>query len=117
MAETWPASLQQKLNQAQWSETDEDTNIITSPATGPIKSRRRFTQPETTMTCQIVISRSEYQTLKDFTRITLKSRTLEFEFNHPVTGLLVNYRMDKPEVIAVLGGTNFTVNMVWRQMP
>lgn len=117
MPEQWPPSLQQLLNVANFSESDQDTNIVSTPDTGPIKSRARFTQAETLLTCQIVIGMDDYPTLKDFTKITLQNRTLTFDFDHPITGVPSVYRMDSPEKITPLGPINFLVNMTWRQMP
>jgi hypothetical protein len=117
MAIAWPPSLQQFINESGFSLTQQDTNIRSQVETGPIKARRRFTNPQDNMSCQIWLQNVDYNTFKTFYDVTLNNGTLSFDYTHPLTGALDEWRFVIPYTIRVLGGEWFVVNMTWERIP
>ena len=116
MAEVWPATLQQSVNQANFQIVKQNTNIRTNVETGPIKSRRRFTNPQIQMTCQIWVPESEFATFETFYDTTLKNGSLTFDFDHPITGTTTEWRFVSPPVFTALGGLNYILDMAWESI-
>ena len=112
----WPVTLPDCFLESSWQEEAVDTNIQTVPDTGPIKTRRRYTQPETLINGSMVIDGAQYQTLQDFYNVTLQNGTQIFDFTHPITQAITEYRFEKPPAYSPFGGLHFTVAMTWREM-
>lgn len=110
---TWPESLQQLLNEAGFAQSFGETVIRTDMDIGPAKTRRRFTRGIDTFTSTIDLERDLYQTFRDFYDTTLNGGTLYFEFEHPITGDLEEFRFTAPPTISPLGGRYFRINMSW----
>jgi len=119
MAEQWPASLQDCLNDVSWSESPVDTAIRNQPSTGPAKSRRRYTNPERGITGTIwLLSDADWNTFRDFYDVTLQGGILEFEFEHPITQVVMVYVFNSPYTVSnQFSGTVYPVRMEWRQQP
>jgi len=116
MAATWPTSLQQCLNQGDFSEAPKDTNIYTQPETGATKRRRRFTKQEVNLTASIIVNAAQYTTFKNFVEVTLKDRINPFDFEHPITGEAKVYKLAGPENIQPHGALTWRVSMQWIQV-
>ena len=116
MAEQWPLTLQDFLNEANFSHGLGSIALQTDMDVGPAKKRARFTKSVDTFSCTITIDRDLYQTFYDFFYVTLVGGVKRFEFNHPITGDLKEFRMSEPQ-ITPFGGRYFQVAMEWEQMP
>lgn len=117
MAATWPPSLQQFLNQDGFGLKQQPTNIRTKMETGPTKVRRRFTNPQELMGGTIWLKDTQYATFKDFYNSTLLDGSLTFDFVHPLSGQLLEWRFMEPYQIRGLGGEWFVVTMQWESIP
>ena len=117
MAEIWPPQLQQFLQRGEFSQTQQDTNIRTNVETGPIKQRRRFTQPQTQMVCMIWVPHDLYQVFLDFYNVTLLNGTLDFDFADPITGAATVWRFSQPFGTTQVGGLTYKISMAWESMP
>jgi hypothetical protein len=117
MAETWPPQLQQYLQRGTFSQTQQDTNIRTNVETGPVKQRRRFTQPMVEMACEIWVPNSLYLIFDQFYNITLLNGTGEFDFDDPITGVPTVWRFAAPFQTTLVGGLTYKIGMKWESLP
>ena len=119
MAEQWPASLQQKLNQADFSETLSNTGIRSETDIGLPKVRRRYTKGFEILACSVNIERTDVITFRNFYDTTLNGGTLTFEFTDPFTDSLQEFRfiIDNPPQINIVGGNEFRLRMSWERVP
>ena len=116
MAQTWPATLQQLLNRDSFSLQKQDTKIRTNVETGPIKSRRRFSAPQIKMNCQIWVNDDVYSDWVTFFDTTLEDGNLTFDFDHPITGVSMEWRIVGTPAESVLGALTYKVDMVWESV-
>lgn len=113
----WPVALQQFINQAGFNQTFGSTKLTTEMETGPKKVRRRFTNRIDTFSCVIDLDREDYDTFESFYDVTLNGGVEYFEYNHPISGNLEEFRFLGDPVINVLGGTKFRIAMNWEIKP
>jgi hypothetical protein len=116
MAATWPSTLEQKLNESGFTIGFPVSYIESETEIGPKKRRRRTTQTYEQLSCSIIIEKSLYDTFKTFYDVTLSGGVLPFEFNHPISGVLTQYRMGAPS-FTPMGGTYFNLSMTWEAQP
>lgn len=116
MAVAWPVSLQDKVNESGFSHKIGETVIRSDMDTGPRKMRRRFTRPINTFSTSIDLTTSEFSDFMTFFNTTINGGTTRFEFNHPITGELKEFRFAGPPEFRSIGGGNFTVSMEWEEM-
>ena len=117
MAETFPVALQDKLNEAGFSQSLGETAIRSSMEIGLDKVRRRYTKRIDTFSCTINLTLSEYSTFNTFFDTTLAGGTKTFNYEHPLSQTTAEFRFTKPPRIAPLGGTYFRVSMEWEEIP
>lgn len=117
MAETFPSSLQQKLNEQGFSQTLGDTAIRSKVETGLAKTRQRYTKAVDVFSCNIDMTVSEYNTLVTFYRTTLSGGTKTFNYDHPFTGLESEFRFIKPPSMKPKGGLWVNITMNWEEIP
>ena len=117
MAETFPPSLQQLLNEQGFSQKLGNTTIRSNVDTGLQKVRQRYTKPIDTFSCTINLKKSDYNTLLTFFRTTLAGGSKTFNYDHPITGNPSEFRFLKPPSMAPLGGLWFRVQMEWEEIP
>lgn len=117
MAETWPISLQSKLNEDSFGLNPGDTTIRSDMDVGPAKVRRRMTKATDTLTCSIDVTTGEYSTFMLFYDTTLNGGVNRFDFDHPITGVPTEFRFAGPPQIRSIGGGNFRVSMAWEILP
>ena len=117
MPATWPAQLQDKLDQDSFTFKIGETSIRTEMDIGPAKVRRRFTKSVDALQCQIRMTYSDFQYVYNFWDLDLNGGAGTFYFNHPFTGVQTVFRMVGPPEISPLGGTEFIVSMQWEAMP
>lgn len=117
MAQVWPSTLQQLLSEASFSYEIADTALRTDMDIGPQKVRRRFTKSVNSLTGSIYLTIAEYNTFYTFYNTTLNGGILPFEFNHPITQELKEWRFKGPAKISSIGGGNFMVDFSWEELP
>jgi hypothetical protein len=117
MAQAWPISLQQILNQANFGIEIGDTVLRTDMDVGPKKFRRRFTKGIDVFTASINLDMDEYTTFYTFFNTTLNGGTLPFTYNHPITQVPTDFRFRGPPKISPIGGRTFVVSFEWEALP
>ena len=117
MAVAWPGALQDKLNEQSFGIRKGSTTIRSDMDTGPAKVRRRFTRSVDMFTASIDLTTSEFSTFETFFNTTINGGVTIFEFDHPITGVLTNFRFVGDPEYSSIGGGNFRVSMVWEKMP
>ena len=117
MSQIWPSTLQQLLSEASFSYEIADTSLRTDMDIGPQKVRRRYTKPVNSLTGSIYLTQVQFNIFYSFYNTTLNGGTIQFEFNHPITGVLTNWRFKGPARVQSIGGGNFTVEFSWEEMP
>jgi len=119
MAETWPAALEDKLNVAGFQYQIGPTAIRSENDVGLAKVRRRFTKGVDTLSVSINLTYTEFNDLYNFWDVTLNGGVNRFEFDHPFTGALTEFRMVSPPRIGprARGGREFLVTMEWEIPP
>jgi|TARA_R110000851_G_scaffold91621_1_gene199973 hypothetical protein len=119
MAIQWPASLQDKVNTGGYSLSLGDTVIRSKMDVGPVKTRRRNTRGVDDHAISIWVTGAEYTTLITFYKTTTAGGTLPFEFEHPITKVLTDFRFNGPPKFVPVGsnGIDFQVSMSWEELP
>jgi hypothetical protein len=107
MAETWPPSLQDYVNEDNFGLKYGDTVLRSDMDVGPAKVRRRFTKGVDTMSISINLTTAQYTTFTNFYDITLNGGVKTFNLNHPITGILTEFRSAQTPDIRSLGGGQF----------
>jgi len=110
MAQQWPSTLQQLLSEANFGYQIADTALRTDMDIGPQKVRRRFTRPVNSLTGSIYLTTDQFTTFYNFYNTTLGGGVLPFEFYHPITKELNNWRFKGPASVQSLEAGNFTVS-------
>ena len=117
MAQTWPVTLQDFLNEASFTYTIGETDITSDMDIGLSKKRRRFTKGVNTVSCTIDMERDTFTTLYNFYNDTLNGGVLTFNFDHPITSVASEWRFVAPPRLTPLGGVWFRVSMEWEEIP
>jgi hypothetical protein len=117
MAQPWPAPLQDFFSEQNFQIVMDDATLRSDIDVGPQKVRRRFTKGIDIMSASIYLTTSEYSIFETFFKTTLAGGTLPFEFNHPVTGILTEFRFREKPRIGSLGGGQFTVSFDLEVLP
>jgi hypothetical protein len=109
----WPATLQQKLNVADFNFKIGSTSISSENDVGPAKKRRRSTKSIDLYSCSINLDFDEYQDFYDFFNVELNGGVEQFVFDNPFTEVPSYFRMVGEPSIRPLGGRVFSVSMSW----
>lgn len=117
MAQSWPITLQQLLSEANFGYEISDTAVRTDMDVGPQKVRRRFTRPVNFLTGSIYLTIAQYSIFYTFYNTTLNGGVLPFEFLHPVTKELKEWRFKGGARVSSIGGGNFVVEFTWEELP
>jgi hypothetical protein len=117
MAETWPPTLQDKLNEEAFSFTHGETKLRSDMDVGPAKVRRRYTKSVDPISCTIDVTQGEYSDFDYFYRTTLNGGVNQFTFDHPITGVPTDFRIVGTPQTRSIGGGNFRVSMQWEILP
>ena len=117
MAESFPSTLQQLLNEEGFTQTLGSTIVRSNVDTGLAKTRQRYTKAVDKFSCTINLQKDDYNTLITFFRTTLAGGSLTFNYDHPFTGLESEFRFLKEPSMRPKGALWFTVNMQWEEVP
>lgn len=115
--DTWPGSLQQKLNVAGFTKKFGSTSVRTDMDVGPAKVRSRFTDAVDVYSCSVDFDFSEHSTFENFGKTTLNNWVLPFLFDDPFTEAEATFRFVEPPTVNPLGGRVFQVSMSWEKLP
>ncbi len=115
--DTWPISLQQKLNVESFEVKIGSTSVRSDMDIGPAKVRSRFTDAVDGYQCSVNLDFDEYSDFLLFYKTTLNNGVSQFLFNDPFTELPTAFRFASPPSIRPLGGRVFQVGMIWEKLP
>lgn len=119
MAESFPTSLQDKVNSSGFSVQFDEVSITSDTDVGVKKKRKRYTDPVDSYKCSIDMTYTEFNTLRDFFNTTLGGGVKTFTYEHPFDHTPAIFRFAKPPSLSPKGsgGREFTVTMEWELMP
>jgi hypothetical protein len=117
MAAQWPTSLQQFFSEDNFGITIGNTTIISENEIGPKKRRRRFSKSIDKMTASILLNTAQFTVFRNFFDTTLAGGVLAFEFNHPITGILTEFKFEPEPQIVSIGGGQFRVSFTLEVQP
>lgn len=115
--EVWPPTLQQLLSESNFGIDEGDTTVRTDMDTGLAKIRRRYTQGIDSVSGSVYLTKDQYTTFRNFFDTTLNAGINTFNFNHPITGDVTEYRFKGTPKYNSIGGGNFTVQFTWETLP
>lgn len=116
MAQTFPASLQNKFNQAGFQHELGDSSITSEVDVGLPKKRQRYTSSPDTFNGTIELHMDDYSDLRTFFKTTLASGSLTFNFEHPITKVTSEFQFVGAPSITTIGGNYFRVSFSWREV-
>ena len=116
MAETWPGSLQDLLNEENFSFSVGETVIRTDMDIGPAKVRRRTTKSIDKLTGSVNLTTAQFTVFYDFYDITLDGGVNTFMYDDPITGVATEYRFTRPPEVRSLGGGQFRTSFEWEKI-
>lgn len=116
MAESWPASLEEKLNASGFNYSFANTTIRSDSEVGPSKVRRLYTTGVDRQTCSLRLHRDDYPTFENFFKTTLNGGVNTFLFNNPITDESNEWRFTGPPSFNTIGGNEFIINMEWERV-
>lgn len=119
MAQVWPTQLQDRLNQADFSETMGDTTIRSETEIGLAKVRRRYSRGVDAITCSVYLTKDDVAVFKTFYNTTLNGGVTTFEYTDPYTDILTEFRFNtsSPPQISPVGGNEMNLRMTWERIP
>ena len=117
MAETWPTQLQQQLNEAGFSDTTGPTSIRSENEFGPTKVRRVVTKSVDRIQGTITVTTAQTLILDSFYDLTLNGGVRTFNFVHPRTGVVREFRFTSPPSYRTIGGGYFLAQLEWEVLP
>lgn len=118
MSQTWPAQLQQYLNENAFDFGYGNRVLVSDNEDGPPKRRLKNTRGVDTFTCAINITTQQFiDYWNPFYQISLAAGTVPFEFLHPLKQELKDFMIIGEPSITPMGGGNFTVKMTWEEQP
>jgi hypothetical protein len=119
MAVQWPASLEQKLNEADFSYEYGSTVVESETEIGLPKTRRRFTKAVDRISCSVLLEKSEKPTFDNFYNTTTNGGQTPFEFEDPFGTGTKEYKFDPaatPQITPV-GANTMNLRMRWIEVP
>lgn len=114
--DSWPISLQQKLNADSFQMKYGKTALRTDMEVGPAKVRSRFTDAVDLYTCSVLLDMTEKTTFDTFFKTTLNNGINSFLFNDPFTGSPATFRFSDEPTLRPLGGLTFQLSMAWEKL-
>lgn len=117
--DSWPISLQQKLEVAGFQKTLGNTRVSSDTSVGPAKVRSRFTEAIDIYQSQVTLDFSDVPVFETFYKTTISNGSLPFLFVDPLTETEQVFRFSPGQdpVIRPLGGRKFSLSMQWEKIP
>lgn len=117
MGVPFPSTLQQFINQQGFSLSKGPTVIRSSPDTGPVKMRRRFTRSVDRMSVTLYLDLDQFNTFETFYNTTTNAGVTPFDLDHPITGVTREYRFLDEPTYSSIGGVQFQVAFTLEILP
>jgi len=117
MPQTWPSTLQAKINESGFSRKKGDTLLRTEMEVGIAKVRRRYTKGINELRVSIWVTQSQFNDFETFYDTTLAGGVLSFNFVDPITKATKVYRFKAPPETDYVGGETFAISMTWEEIP
>lgn len=111
----WPETLPKSFLQDSFYEELPDLDIVTQMDAGPPKSRRRTTAAEYPLGGQMSVSEAQWNILRNF--YLQNTRSLPFDFIHPLTEEVLTVKFDKPPRRAFRVPGRYNVNIDFKVQP
>lgn len=116
MPATWPAFLQDKVNQAGFGYEPGKNTLRSDMDTGPAKVRLLTTKRVDKFTVSIDLEMSDFEEWDTFYTVSLASGVNTFYYNHPFTQVPSIFRLDGVKIDPI-GGLQFKISMSWELLP
>lgn len=114
----WPASLPQRPQADDFSETPPNLLVRSTTDTGPAKVRRRTTAGVTKMRASFRLTAAQLDAFRSFYAVDIEHGALPFSWTHPVTGAAGTYRIAQPPTYAaVAAGVAWLVTLELELLP
>lgn len=112
---SWPASLPQFVQEQGYSETLPQQRIESVVDAGPPKTRRRFTNNNRPITCEIWCDASQAAAFETFYDADLAGGVLSFTWVNPITQAAKTFRFrGNPPQKSVRGGAIVFSFSLWQ---
>lgn len=117
-AQPWPDGVPDCFQRGSFARVeDPDITMRTANATGPAKTRSRYTTGIAQYSGAIVMSREEYVLYLEWYQGVLADGANEFIINDPITETDQVFRYLGPPQAVFVGANDFSVTMSFEQMP
>lgn len=118
MPAVWPPTIDDGFEVQGFTETLPNALLRSQMDAGPAKQRRRFTAAVTPIAGSIMIPAAQVPDFQAFFESTLMLGALPFEWTHPRTGALKNFRFtEPPELVPQAGGAWWRIGMKLEVLP
>lgn len=117
MAQTWPATVPDDFLWEGYRETPPNNVIRTSMDVGPDKIRRRSTAAVSSISCKMVLTKTQLGYFDTFYNTTLVNGSLTFDLTHPRTGSSKEMRFQNPPEYIYISGNYWSVLMQLEVLP
>ena len=118
MSAVWPLGLPQAPDTDGFTETPPNNLLRTQMDVGPAKVRRRFTAGVRGFSMQMVLTRTEVDTLESFFYQTLVGGSLVFDWVNPRTETATTFRFTAPPTYSPdEDGQSVVVSMQLEELP
>lgn len=104
---TWPASLPTYVLENGYQEQLPKNVIETEMEGGPPKARRRYTTIFRKFQVSQILTQDQANVFENFYLSTCASGTVEFEWVHPRTRAVMNFRFTQPQPVYQPFGGNY----------
>lgn len=109
---SWPTALYGFILKGSYQESPPDNSERTKMDVGPAKTRRRTTAGVRTFTLDHFFTSANLVIFDEFYNNTIKSGSLEFNYRHPKTQVLGEYRItDLPSYAQMNEGYRVRIKM------
>lgn len=118
-AATWPSSLPQDLLIQGFDMQMPEGSIRQDMDAGPAYQRNRFTAAPEPFRGELILTKSQYSTFRDFWKNTISYGALKFDWKHPITGnsAEVQFDISSPPTVSAEGNDKFRVTMTIEVQP
>lgn len=117
MTAAWPGGVNQNAQVRSYGEAPDDNVARFNPEVGPPKTRRRMSISTDTLSFDLILTSSEYDTFIAFFRSTIIDGTLPFTFTHPRTSVVTTFVFVSPPKLSALSANYYNLAMSIQSVP
>jgi hypothetical protein len=117
MPATWPAFMQEKLNQNGFNLVLGETSIRSGMDAGPDKVRSISTARVDMFSCSMNLDIVDYDSWDTFYKVSLNNGVNTFYYNHPFTQVQSIFRLKGTPKFTPIGGATLLIDMTWELLP